>query len=814
VHLQGLTPNTVYHYRVIAQNARGEGGESVVGRDETFTTQGAGKFLLPDDREWELVSPAHDDGTRIEPIGEQWVIEAAADGDALTYAAQSPSESEPPGYAEFDQVLAMRGAGGWSAHDLGSPHATETGFVSVGLDEDEFFSEDLSSNVVQPFGAFTPCTSAEGVEQPCFSQDASEQTPFLHTNFASGEPQAPCTGSCYRPLVTADAPFADVPEGTAFGEEGKCPIQEQCGPAFEDATPDASHVLLRSHIPLTETTPIARHGGLYEWSANKPPSEALQLISVLPPNGKGEALPYSGEGKLYIGGAGGSRGAIADDGGRVVWEAEGHVYLRENATQPQSPISEGKCATPADACTVEIGEGQFAIAGAEASKVFFLPQAGLAGFAEYDVEDRQTQVLAPPNAELRGEVLGASENGSWVYFVANGVFENHGVPVPGAVHGTCTGYYAPSQLCNLYVSHDGETRLVAVLSEADESDWAQELRDLTARVSPNGEWLAFMSQRSLTGYDNADAASGEPDEEVYEYDAATRSLSCASCNPTGARPNGVEYGQMGNGEGISLAGGHTVFSLSSWLAANIPGWTPDSGKGISDGTVGAVYQSRYLSNEGRLFFNSHDALVPDDVNDQEDVYEFEPAGYTNAEGEVQCTEGASSGSEVFKPARTYEADGGSGEESAGCVGLISSGTSSEESAFLDASESGADVFVLTGSHLSGQAVEGGLAVYDAHECAAASPCFPPEVVVPHVCESADACRSAPAPQPEIFGVPASSTFSGPGDASPPPALVKTVTKKSVKCHKGFDNNGRGKCVPKKKGNKKRGKKSNHRRGSH
>ena len=35
-------------------------------------------------------------------------------------------------------------------------------------------------------------------------------------------------------------------------------------------------------------------------------------------------------------------------------------------------------------------------------------------------------------------------------------------------------------------------------------------------------YLAFMSDRSLTGYDNTDAVSGQPDEEVYLYDADGR----------------------------------------------------------------------------------------------------------------------------------------------------------------------------------------------------------------------------------------------------------------------------------------------------
>ncbi len=74
-----------------------------------------------------------------------------------------------------------------------------------------------------------------------------------------------------------------------------------------------------------------------------------------------------------------------------------------------------------------------------------------------------------------------------------------------------------------------------------------------------------------------------------------------------------------------------------------------------------AYQSRVLSDEGRMFFDSADALVPQDTNGKEDVYEYEPRV---ASAELCACR-------------------------SGCVSLISSGTSGEESAFLDASESGA-----------------------------------------------------------------------------------------------------------------------------
>ncbi len=103
--------------------------------------------------------------------------------------------------------------------------------------------------------------------------------------------------------------------------------------------------------------------------------------------------------------------------------------------------------------------------------------------------------------------MGASEDGSYVYFVANGVLGDGAQH--GAVHGDCTGRdkEAPVQRCNLYLYHEGTTKLVAVLSGMDAADWGLlYLGAPTARVSPDGRFLAFMSERSLTGYDNRDAS--------------------------------------------------------------------------------------------------------------------------------------------------------------------------------------------------------------------------------------------------------------------------------------------------------------------
>jgi hypothetical protein len=363
---------------------------------------------------------------------------------------------------------------------------------------------------------------------------------------------------------------------------------------------------------------------------------------------------------------------------------------------------------------------------------------------------------------LPGLRVSTSEDGSWSY----------------SVSGT-----------SLYVSHGGVTKLVAVLSSDDHPDW-EGPGNGASRVSPDGRWFAFMSDEELTGYDNRDAVSGKPDEEVYLYHAPedlaseAGTLVCASCNPTGARPVGVEYKKLIS-QGRGLAIGQLTWGAEQWIAANVPGWQQYA-------PSKQLHQPRYLSDSGRLFFDSSDALVPRDVNGNEDVYEYEPSDVGD------CT----SASAQF------------GVHSGGCVDLLSSGQDARESAFLDASESGGDVFFVTAAKLVSQDYDSALDVYDAHECTSASPCAPVAAPAPPPCVTGDSCKPAPTPQPTIFSSPPSATFSGPGDITPVASTPKQVTKKTVKCKKGYVKNKKGKCVKTSKKKAKKAKRaSNDRRAS-
>ena len=133
----------------------------------------------------------------------------------------------------------------------------------------------------------------------------------------------------------------------------------------------------------------------------------------------------------------------------------------------------------------------------------------------------------------------------------------------------------------------------------------------------------------MTGYDNTVRGGGScPSSatgscyEVFEYDADSARLSCASCNPTGLQPLGSSN--------LSLIDGETG-------GKGFPPF-PQPGNLSADGG-------------GRLFFESQDVLSPRDVNGRvRDVYEWEPNGVGS------CSP-------------------------SGCVFLISNGRSQDDSSF-------------------------------------------------------------------------------------------------------------------------------------
>jgi hypothetical protein len=763
VHVQhGLLPNTAYQFRVTATNSV----ETVKGEAVSFSTQtAAGGFALADGRQWELVSPPDKHGALISSLSRSVPIQAAVNGSAITYGASGPTEAEPPGYGQQGaffggQVLSTRGGQGWSTHDITSPHSAPA-YVEAAFEEFLFFSPDLSFGLAQPLGR----------DYTLLSPQASEPTAYVRREGLCDVPAS--AAECYLPILTGKEGFADVPAGTTFGQFRAV--------EFQGASPDLRHVLLNSSVALTKT-PIERIEGasspeaVYEWSAGVPAGDAVQLVSLFPPSEGGGTDAHGVVGPSdgnYT--PAGIRHSIADDGSRVFWhsrpavaESGGGValYMRDTTRNETVRLDLRLPGAPAGA-----SEAQFQAASADGSRAFFTdpqpltPQSGQRNSQFGDlyecriVEEAGHLVckltdLTPgsESAEVQNVLSGVAEDGSYVYFVANGVLGDGAAR--GATRGTCSFQLNPLETCNLYKYHAGAITFIATLSVRDQTDWAGgsphfgHLGTLTAQASASGRYLAFMSDRSLTGYDNRDAVSGKPDAEVFLYDAATGRLVCASCNPTGGRPVGVaerEFVSSGGPHGENLVGFPELEGRENetTVAANLPVGSWITGNAIT------LHQPRYLTDTGRLFFNSSDALVPQAVNHQENVYEFERAGVGS------CSPSST----------TYVASSG------GCVSLVSSGTSGEESGFLDASATGPggeeaeDVFFVTSSSLSPLDKDTARDVYDAHVCSTAVPCVTPPALPPP-CSTEASCRVAPSPQPGVFGAPASTTFTGVGNVPP------------------------------------------------
>ncbi len=200
------------------------------------------------------------------------------------------------------------------------------------------------------------------------------------------------------------------------------------------------------------------------------------------------------------------------------------------------------------------------------------------------------------HAAVQGFVLAISSDGSVVYLVAQG-------RLAGNENGI--GEEASPGNDNLYELHlDGShwtTTFVATLSSEDSPEWEgnkiANTAYLTARVSPSGRYLAFMSSTPAHGLRQRrrePRSERRPRRGGLSLRFGCRpSLRCVSCNPTGARPTGV-LDQNESGEGLGLlVDRRKVWATRprTWLAGNIPGWTAQT-------LASALFQSRYLSDDG------------------------------------------------------------------------------------------------------------------------------------------------------------------------------------------------------------------------
>ncbi|HKO37918.1 MAG TPA: hypothetical protein VJU14_06085 [Solirubrobacterales bacterium] len=701
----GLEPNSLYHYRIVAENELGSGEEA--GTFSTMSIPGPG-FQLSDGRVWEMVSPPNKGSAVLNVAG--YLVQAAANGDGIVYSSRGSVEDHPEGNRSLEPsfVHARRGTGGWSSKDLSPPSSRMVPSAEL-VGEFRLFRSDLARALLEP---------ADGSQ---LSPEATERTPYL---WEDGEPPL------YVPLVTA----ANVPPGTEFGGN---PFGSQGAVVHMGANDDFTAMVLKSAVPLSEEVPAPVEGApapvLYYWQAGE-----LKPLSVLPADEGGDVVSTQllGSGIQML------QHAISHDGSRIFWSGGGLVpdslYMRDTAaeesvrldvaqppalgTGPAEPVFQG--ANPDGTVVIFKESRQLTQDASPTGSDFYRceiltvdPSGGcatltnLTGATETDSE----------SAEVLGLVSGMSDDGETVYFVARGILD---------AAANTFGDAAEAGKPNLYVSRGGEVRFIATLAEADRPNWGGVdalADDRSSAASPSGRYLAFMSQKSLARHPNLDSETGDPVQQVFVYDSQTDRIDCASCHPLGAAPTGevpTVTGFLGN-----------LDPQRQWLGRRISAVLPQPVGTLVPSVTPAPYRPRVVLDNGRVFFNSRTSLVVGDSNSQWDVYQFEPIGTGS------CT--------ALSAGRAVIRSGG------GCISLLSSGTGVKEALFFDASASGDDVFFLTPAQLSVRDKDQELDVYDARVGGTE------DALKPAWECSGEACRPAtPAPP---AAAPPSSSFSGAGN---------------------------------------------------
>ena len=227
---------------------------------------------------------------------------------------------------------------------------------------------------------------------------------------------------------------------------------------------------------------------------------------------------------------------------------------------------------------------------------------------------------------------------------------------------------------NLYLSDRAGVHFVATVDPSDPLG-------NRVRFTPDESKLIFESRAAVTAYDNAGHV------EVYVYDPAGR-VVCGSCRPSGAPPTGE-----------ASLGNHAV-------NADV---------------------------HGRIFFQSSDAILPQDTNGRNDVYEY--------------------------------------NVNTGSTALISSGVSGNDSNYIGNGVDGNDVYFYTTDALASNDHVGGIyKVYDARVDGVDLGSAP----VSPKC-TGEGCRGPQAPDPEPVG---SATTQVGGKGSRPP-VTAPASKLSV-----------------------------------
>ncbi len=629
---------------------------------------------LPDCRTYELVTPMiKEDNDFLTSI------RAFPDGDHVFIQSLLPYPGAQNG--QITNALSARTGSGWVTTPL-------TPRQGPG-EPNEVLSND--NGAFGQIASFTSDFSAGFVDSPFASDplDLNKGTDVYRVSIPSGASSLaalPDSGAMTEALVNPPGVYAGFGVGTYLAGNSadgssvffETTVQLPTAPGTPADTHTSSNELYERHDGHTYLVGVLPDGSV--------PSCGAEIA-----NGSTSALNNQPQD---------NNGAIAPDGSNVVFHAPGvqsvcinkgeeagkTLYLRKNNGTPQATTvtlpGHGLAARSADGSKIFTVEGQEIRNGEGISKTIY----------EYDIPTGKVTTIG------------------------------QGVPVAFSADGSRVYYLGGEQL---YLYEDGASN--PILNKNAGAGFAGRfaqpiliaaMKDL-ASTTPDGSKLLFLDRGGLTAYNTDDptcaklnretlSLSGELSnncDEAYVYDAQSGSVVCASCNPDGRPPiANVDLYQYENTK----------------QAATVP-------------SPFLPAQAQTLSADGSsAFFETEEALVPQDTNGLPDVYEWE----------------------------------------GGHIYLLSSGRGSNGSYLVGASSDGNDAFIQTTDNLLPQDVENSQQVYDAR-VGGGFPYTPPG----HGCNSGQ-CQGPQTPAP-VFAAPPSATFVGVGNPvreEAKPILVRKSTK--------------------------------------
>ena len=638
----------------------------------------AAGVALPDGRRFELVSPAAKNGVEVIPQTDKTHVRP--DGGAVTFAALGGFATSEGSAFDFEYLAERTGAPGtpgWSTHGI-NPLARGTVFLSADPTASTYVNGFTSDLTVGVYKTWRPLVDAPNI---------ADVSNLYRVTGLNGGPRT-------VQLLTGSVNPIPASWFTFFNGLLVKSMTAQTQPQIAGVSSDVRHVVFESPLALTADAPAYQGfcllGGvgcptlLYENADG-----VVRLVGRIPPGSDSTCEDSPGSGSPCVAADSSqtaisasprfySQLAISSDGRRIYFQAPGSggFYLREDGVRTQliSP------------------NGNFGAASADGSRAFFTTSDSLVGDdtdggeSDLYMYDRDAPALSPFTLISRGgsgnpgTTVGSSPDGHYVYFVFTGQL------IAGE----------PTAFMGLYVWHDGELRHIGDFPDANvafpngtQTSWSFVSTARTSRITPDGQHLLFMTNDAtgfaghggFAGYDQAGYV------EFYLYDTVSGRLVCASCNPSGAP-----------------ATTHALIDVRDQAATSAN--TSDSAQALTD-------------DGRRVFFNSAETLVREDVNGRADAYEYDVAS--------------------------------------GRVRLLSSGRSSAPSYFIDASPNGDDVFIVTRERLVGWDVDESYDLYDARVGGG----FPEPPASSPPC-SADACLPAGA-TPRRSSSMASDAYRGAGN---------------------------------------------------